>query len=627
MFLCLILVTGAANTMPPDGPGASWLRDQTYRSFISNPCVTLSDRHSSLGCRTLPDGVNGALVALRSEADVDSVLSQGGLLTPLAVLLSSQAASARVMARLVASDSHVAGILIGNGDPPPEGFSPAETHPNQAFGLYPSSNKVWNKGGTGWNVKNVGTPMFSLSASETATFEAMVDESTSGGRQWGVEFVLQMKTDTDSSTCLRRNWCGLYGGTSLVASLSNASDVMQADQVIAVVAGLDSAGLFQTQTPGAVSDLSGAVALMGAFEALAGRYGTSVAPQRPAVFHWFSAEAYGYGGSQNFVEALEKGQAPYKQAALWGLLEAKQVAASKSPGLHLHQDLQSPAGGPLSEALTTAATALHLPLTALPAGELPPASVQSFLAKNHLRRTVPTLVLADHNSAGYVNHLYQSRYDMAARANATLLCEAASLLASALARLQGYPGADSAPPLHANCTRVTELLSCVSGNWRCALFQEYLPFMKDAPEFPSNYAGVFQGNSVMRPPTKLFHDIVTELNTPHIIGNISCTRNGECPEAGSTYVCIRGRCVDQTSSQFRDALSPAFFYDNGWRISKDTHSAAFTESIWMNVGFRAYPRETAATHILTLLSGILVTTVSAVMCVFGVKYVNQHYSL
>ena len=123
----------------------------------------------------------------------------------------------------------------------------------------------------------------------------------------------------------------------------------------------------------------------------------------------------------------------------------------------------------------------------------------------------------------------------------------------------------------------------------------------------------------MRPVTKLFHDIVTELNTPRVLDNVTCTRNGECPDADTTFVCVRGRCMDKTRSHYWRALSPAFYYDGVWKVSNDTSLPAFTESVWMNMGIRVFRQQSMTVKVLTLLSGVAVTAVAATMCVLVMR--------
>ncbi len=597
------------------------LNDMMYTRFIANPCVTLSTRDGPIGCRSNsdylvlsqplltrlppiapPEGVTAKLYSVSSASELDSVLAQASTFagSPAAILFAPEAISNETLWRAQEAVG-VAGIIIADGPLPGAPFSPAQPHPNLSFGLDPSSQHVWNPHGNGWALSNLRKPWFSLGPGDTATFRKRLTDAEAKGANVGVEFKLLMKAASDSATCLRRGWCNWVGGVSLVGSLASPQQLRQAREVVAVVASVDSNGIMQTRAPGAVSDMSGTVALMAAFEALGRAYGNATA-KRPSVFHWFSAEAWGYSGSKRFVEQLMKGEAPYNASSVFALLEAKQVG-TKSQSAKLQTHAAGSNGDVLRDALAEAASQQHVSVTPFAGGlGLPPSSSQSFLQR--LPNT-PTVVLTDHGAV-YENRFYQSMFDSFENADMQMVCNAASVLAEAVATLQEYP---VKMPISVNCSLATELLSCFSHDWRCPLFVRYLPFMQQAPEFPSNYAGVFQGQSNMKLPIKLLHDMVTEINTPFVVPDKLCGRNADCFNNVDLYSCIRGACVDKTYTRYWDAVTPVLF---NYSRASDVSLPFFTESDWSDVSMRLMEVDSPVAQVITFVAGLFVTSVATV---------------
>ena len=536
-----------------------------------------------------------------TAAELDAVLAEAASFngSPAALLFASAAVSNETLSRAQAS-ADVAGIIIADGPLPGAFFSSALPHPNRAFGLDPGSAHVWNPWGNGLALSDLRKPWFSLGPADTAAFRARLAAARARGGRVGVEFRLLMKAATDAATCRRRGWCNWVGGVSLLASLAGPAELRAAPEVVAVVASADSNGIMQTRAPGGVSDASGAVALLAAFEALGRAYGNTTA-QRPAVFHWFSGEAWGYSGSKRFTELLARPfGGPYNASALFALLEAKQVG-SNSPTARLQS--HTPSGGhsgPVEDAVRQAAAWQRVSVTPFapsPPVGLPPSSSHSFLLR---WPATPALVLADHGAA-YENRFYQSMYDTFDNVNPQLVCDAAAVLAEAVAALQVYP---ARVPVAVNCSLATELLRCFAQDWRCPLFREYLPAMRDAPEFPSAYAGVFQGLGAMRPQIKLLHDLATEINTPLVVPNKTCGRNADCFEQAELYSCIRGRCLLKSHSSYWEAVSPVFFNES---LASDPALPYFVESDWSDVSMRLFEQDAPTTQLLTFAAGLLLT--------------------
>ena len=615
IFVCFFACGFAVASMPDHGPESNWINEQIYHTVTANPCVSLSDDKGAIGCRTPKDGVTGTLKFVNSSQALDDVLSSFTAFDPAAVLVSPQILSVETIKKMQEADN-VVGIIIADhntaGNSKPPSFSPDLGFPNMRFGLHADSDYAWNPASNGLMLQNLEKPWFSLGPEDTNGYLSMLEKA--GGTRVGVEFKLQMKSTMDSQTCLRRSgagprWCDPLGGVSVVASLSDREEISRAQEVVAVVASMDSSSLFHTRAPGGVADISGTVAMLAAFRALREGYGNATAA-RPSVFHWFTAESWGYGGSKSYVKKMMEGNGFYNRTQISMLVEPKQVGSKSSKRrLHVHQETNE-VNNNVVNALVFSAIELNVSITAMqPYLGIPPSSSMSFLQK---LPNLPTAVLTDHEAI-YENQYYHSMFDDYDNIDPALVCDAANVLANAIAKLQGYAEKKT---LSANCSVVDELLKCFAGDWRCPLFREYISRMGSAPEFPTSYCGVWSGLNTMTPMTKIVHDIATEANSVSEAPFKSCNRNQDCGDLGR-FKCIRNICLDDTRTWYLEAFSPAFYKDGYWKIVDDDTLPAFTESVWLEIALKTFPMVSPLTDIMTLAIGVLVTIVSCIFCFFG----------
>jgi nicastrin len=550
-------------------------------------------------CSEAPaSGVVGKLYYASTDSELDDVFAKASSFTgsPAAVLIASEFLSFATLQKLLNND-HVAGVIVADGPRPRKPFSPAVKFPNREFGLANPPANDWNSDGYGLIMTDYKKPVFSLGANDTAMFLARLNQSAATGSRLSVELQAAMKTKTDSVTCLRRGWCDNLGGVSVIASLSSVSTLQESSEIVAVMASVDSNAMMATRATGAVSDMSGTVALLGAFRALAEAYGPNSTCDRPSVFHWFNAEAWGYAGSKRFVMHAVQGHGIYNESSVWTMLEAKQVG-SKTPTAKLTIHAPNNAASDMVAAELATASARHgIPITRFSETAqvgLPPASLQSFLLKRAEHAWPGFAVLTDHG-AKYENPFYHSMFDTFENVDPVMVCNAAKVLAETVAQLQNY---HEPKPLLVNCSFVTEVLRCLSQDLRCPLFVSYLPEMASAPEFPSHYAGMFRGSTNPAKPIKILHAIVTELNSPYIVPNKTCGRNADCFNNVDRFFCIRGSCVDRTRSFYWDAVSPTEDPDN---------TALFTESQWIGLGLRLFEEDSPELQLGGFLLGVVLS--------------------
>lgn len=625
----VVVVVALALVRADSIPDERTIEQTIYHSFLGNPCVTLSDRTAALGCRTPNGGVSGRLQRVASAADVPRAIATASALPGgnVALLVAPEALSADLW-HSVEATAGVVGVLVEEGPGrPANGFSPADPYPNRQYGLHPTSEHVWNPTGAALLMSpSVSKPRVSMGAADTAAVAARFNASA-GAAELGAELTLQMMTTTDAATCLRRGWCQPTGGFSPIAAVggpARPASFRAAPQVVAVMASLDSASLFYSRSPGAVSDMSGAVALLGAFEALTA-YSVGRTSQRAAAFHWFTAEAWGYTGSKLFVKRLWDGSsdAPYTAASVVALLEAKQVGTRGVSTLVAHSENPSnEAMGALMVAGATSGTGVSVVPATGTAG-IPPSSTMSWLQR---APGLPHAVLTDHDQQ-YTNRFYHSIFDDIRNVDATLVCNASTVLARAVASLMLFNEPPTAATLAANCTLVQRLLECLADSWHCPMMQDYFRGF-NMPEYPSNTAGVHQDNS-FSVPVKFVHDVAAEWSA-RTVPPSPCGSGDRCKAHNDSQgLCIRGTCVDVSRAWFADAFSPAIGWMDGYWHVTDTNAAVpvFTESNWNHLGVRVFPAEAPAVQLASLLVGGLLTVATALLCVLATRSFNRAWRL
>jgi nicastrin len=125
-----------------------------------------------------------------------------------------------------------------------------------------------------------------------------------------------------------------------------------------------------------------------------------------------------------------------------------------------------------------------------PTKGIPPSPAAAFLKRS---ATLPVAVLADHE-AEFVNQDYHSHTDTVATTNETLLCETATVVARALYSLAtGSQAANTS--LAADCAFVSELVGCLTRNFKCPVVQRYLGVLTPSDGSDTiritGYTGVF----------------------------------------------------------------------------------------------------------------------------------------
>ncbi|KAJ3193942.1 hypothetical protein HK101_003790 [Irineochytrium annulatum] len=438
---------------------------------------------------------------------------------------------------------------------------------------------------------------------------------------YAVEFDGLMYAAINSPTCLRRGFCNVIGGLSTWSTFSYNMSRQDTREIIVVTASMDSNAMFRDSTFGAETTTSGFVTLIAVADALAQSKTPIHTLPKDLLFTAFGAEAWGFAGSQRFVQDIAKPFTctdPVPSVAcpacgrpclsttnftqigfdrISAIFEFNQVAGiglpdPANPTIFLHID---DAADPLHAGFATGlkwngsvlvrgVDGTNVTVTfgsAFGAGvnnRLPPSSAMSFLAK----KKIPAAVFSDF-SLSYTNKYYNSEYDDGTTWNAThsaIMCGLATKAAQTIYEAAGGD-ATGARTLAANCTLVHELFECFTRNISCFHLDQYynvasaaLTHFWTSPQYPS----VFTFGSAPSYIPYFVHSLLTNATAVNRTG--SCTN--DTPAYGPNFFCLAGTCV-QSLSFYHDAYGTGLEYNYGTGTFEvvDATKAAWTESMYV----------------------------------------------
>ncbi|KAG0303492.1 hypothetical protein BGZ98_006581 [Dissophora globulifera] len=442
----------------------------------------------------------------------------------------------------------------------------------------------------------------------------------------------------DTGTCLRKGWCTPVGGASVWSTPSFNISSSDNKPIIVISAAMDSRSLFHDLTLGVESSISGMVTVLAVAEALSRSSIPLDTMQKHILYTLFTAEAWGFSGSQRFVQDISSPVNCIKLPASGSgctypffsdldfqhinpanidvILEAGQVGgitspAGGSPTLYAHIDNLQPTAsaalltqvvqvgsGALGNTTTPPATNAAVPVQAANGDGtqrgLPPSSAMSFLKA---RATIPTVVLTDYQKqmSSFTSQDLDDTWDPVNTVNA--IQQAASVISkTAWMQAQGVNDATLMTPaqqqaigsIQVNVQLVQDLLFCLTRNYSCPLIDGYLN-VTASPSPPTrlpHYAGTLYSQSQ---PFSIFAwnflanvtsvkdatQNATGVPPPRVTG---CSSRSETVQCSSDQFCVGDQCI-QTMTRYHDAFGVGLGMaeDNSYYI-KDASKPTWTES-------------------------------------------------
>ncbi|KAI9264906.1 Nicastrin-domain-containing protein [Phascolomyces articulosus] len=547
-------------------------------------------------------------------------------------------------------------------------YSPEGSCPNCKFGLYANDNDpyIWNPKGHDLLEREFDIPIFGINPVNRIstqiynyvmrTVEYNEEKGYDNYPLQAVDFELFMWAAMDSETCLRRGWCEAVGGLSVYATPS--TDIQADDQksIVMLTAGMDSRSLFHDLTNGAGHDISGLVGILAAAEALS-HVDTSNLPKH-ILYTLFSAESWGYAGSQRFVQDISQPftctnasravKCPYGSSApctnpCVSTLDFKRInfdqidsiielgpisSASINGGYWAHVDdiqtseslvtmlQQQPSGATTSNTTTVS---IHPAYQDSVQRRLPPgSSTMSFLKQ---KRNIPSVMITDFQKE--LGSLYNSDLDDDIEGvDLSSMCQLATSTAKT-AYLQAQGNTSVADQIAANCTLVSSLMDCLVSNFSCSFMQNY--FNVSGITRTSHYSSVFSFRNPQPQllPRFVFSFLADVTRRQQVQNPTTCITIQDC---NTGEYCIKQQCI-QSFTNYHEAYGTGLAYDESTGKVRviDPTKPTWTESTWNTPVFRTFLVTSRAQQAVELVVGILWTLISIAAVLFGKRYFKKTF--
>ncbi|KAF9959462.1 hypothetical protein BGZ65_000383, partial [Modicella reniformis] len=592
---------------------------------------------------------SGVLYRTDTQADIQQFASDKNLGDKYTVVMPYWLLTSSNVNALQSTDKLAGIITVINGTDPEYTIaarpvtlaSPDTTCPNCEFGLYANSpdQHQWNPTGTGLLYEQFDFPIYALNTMDernTVSYNSVIQAATLNSvRSYNnyplkaLQFNSFMWGAQDAATCLRRGWCTPVGGASVWATPSFNISSTDDKKIVVVSAAMDSRSLFHDLTLGVQSSITGMVTLLVVAEALSRSSIPLDSMPKHILYTLFSAEAWGFSGSQRFVQDISNPVNCVKPPARGSgcsypfhadldftrinpanidmILETGQVGAinpssGSGPSLYAHIDSLQPSASEMllrqviqlgSSTSNSSGEAKMVPVQAANADGvqrgLPPSSAMSFLKA---RGNIPVVVLTDYQKqmSPLTSQDMDDSWDPVNTVNA--IQQAASVI-SRTTWLQAQGVSDPAAMTPAQQQAITsiqvdtqlvkDLLYCLSRNYSCPLVDKYLnvtasPFL---PTRLPHYSGTVYSQSQPFPIFAWsFLANMTDVKnltstTPPTTG---CSSRSAVVKCSEDEFCVGDQCI-RSLTRYHDAYGVGIgMAEDSSYFVKDASKPTWTES-------------------------------------------------
>ncbi|KAJ3076703.1 hypothetical protein HDU98_001165 [Podochytrium sp. JEL0797] len=452
---------------------------------------------------------------------------------------------------------------------------------------------------------------------------------------YSIEFNQFMYGSIDAETCLRRGWCTPVGASSVWGTFSYNMSQKDTKNIVVVSAQLDSNGFFQEFLTNAETTASGYITLLAVANALSQNQPAITSLPSDILFTLFSTEAFGFAGSQRFVQDIStpfkclqppaNANASTSSCAYQGpycanpcqptagftqigfdrisaIVELGQVSGGNGQ-MYLHVNDVGDAGSQaLVKTLSGSATGTGLKVggsgggaanvtvqfgPAVMAGQpnigLPPSSAMSFLQK----KNIPAVVIGDFQTSfsnklsgfrswpPFYNSIYDDSTQITSESIATMCAVATQTARSVVLLAGGSP--TLAPTFSANCTLVSILFDCFTSNSTCPLFRSIYP--SQSVPFVSNYPGTFTQQAFTTSPPFLAYNLLANYTAAkRVLNSCDVTQGSFCGNDATSF-CVDKTCVtSQTNPHFAYGTGIEMDYATGVFGVVDRRKATWVQS-------------------------------------------------
>lgn len=619
---------------------------------------------------------NVGIIHLVNDSDSLSWLLEHGEAVPYMVVMKPTLFTRDNLLKLKKSGK-INGIALTANGTRPNHFSFEDTCPNRYSGLFLVNKETCDKGSSsGWNplgnkliFEDWGFPIFYVTK-DIDKIEKCYSLFNSLGRNQkhdrslcAMEMNSFMFATSNSALCIRRSkmitnfnpmkFCDPLASRNVWSTLfpRHRNSTNEKDSVIVVASRMDASSMFDGITPGAVSPTTGIVALLATAHVLAKIF-KEPAEKRPAknvLFVLFNGESFDYIGSSRMAYDLQKGNfpseeddmvadqpPPLKPEDLAYFVELSHLTNQYKKGgnkLVFHPAEKNRVRSKISTAsfideMKTVGETLGLQFETKSNGQLPPASLQSFIAQEI---KVGGVVIADYldqfttryyhsvfDNASSLQYKYYEGIDPPPRSIQRFIAHFSTALARTLYFMLtnvSYVG-DSRITARA----VDELFHCYVDTVNCSMFRNasYNAKLNDEP------ANLYVGVNLWRGPNYVITSL-TGQTLAYLTGDKVDKSEKECQNNPQQqvlqYIWMQGNkdidedgiCI-QTTMNYTVAVSPAFDeleYD--WSSGQ---YSTWTESVWQELNVRIFLKPSRSHEIKILSIGAIVFSLSFIFIYF-----------
>lgn len=669
--------------------------DTIYNDIGSLPCVRLLNATGFVGCQSM-GAASGVLYRADTLDDIKQFANDDGLENQYTVVIPYWLLSSSNVDILKSSKRLAAILAVVNGTDPAHAVaarpttisSPDTTCPNCEFGLYANTPNQyqWNPTGSGLLFEQFDFPIYALNTMDTrntmsyaSVMQAVNRNRDKGYRDYplkSLQFHSFMWGAQDTGACLRKGWCTPVGGASVWSTPSTNISSTDEKPIVVIAAAMDSRSLFHDLTLGVESSVAGMVTVLAVAEALSRSTIPLDKMSKHIVYTLFTGEAWGFSGSQRFVQDITSSPIQCEKpptsgtgcaypfysdlefqrlnpAKIEAILEVGQIAGmggtGGNPTLYAHVDniqesasttllnqiLQIGANG--STTIPPAPTA-GIPVQAASSDDvkrgLPPSSSMSFLKS---RGNIPTVVLTDFQKqmSALTNH---DQDDSGNTPNTINLIQQAASVISKTAWLQAQGVTDSAAmtpaqteaiaSIQIDAGLVQDLLGCLTLNYSCPLVDRYLN-VTASPTPPArlpHYSGTLYSQSQPFPifAWSFLANMTSVKNTtspaPRVTG---CSSNPATVQCAPKEYCVGDQCI-VSLTRYHDAYGVGIAMNSKAEYYiKDASKPAWTESTWDPIGLRMFDVTSPRSQIAELITGLALTLVSAGVVWYSRRFLKK----
>ncbi|CAF2656258.1 unnamed protein product [Rotaria sp. Silwood2] len=678
IFVCLLLSVLCVYCSQPKR-----VVDKMYISFDrARYCVRRLNATHEIGCQSSTRGNSGQMYMIDNEAEFNSYLintklidSFGSFIIVLNVNLFHPYYVDKLMTSL---GSKLNGLLLylKSTSSRPEYFSHDDQCPNHRDSYYLNQTQIinWNSQGTGLFFRSFPFPMMLID--EEDDYKQLVQfyrqfNHNQSSPTCGLELKTFQNAAHTSKTCMRRNgishslidteetFCDPVGGLNIYSklpqSLTPVPKKRQPQSIILILAATDSFQMF-LKTKGTTGGAQQPATALITFLALAHLVGQEQnefnQTDKEIIFVTLDGDVLDYSASFKFMFDMINGyfptggqnEEPIKVEHIHSIIEFQSLSLTDKLSLYAYPSKL--------KNQTFIDTLIHnnpmiIPMTS--DSPLPPASSQIFLRQTS-SSSFPAYILTSANESQLSNHYYHSFFDDPS----TLSINISSLEYDSTTNFSqwikhivepfGQTLIESFFGIKKNVTIKQEIINnlvyCILKNINCPLIHN-VTNQSTGNTFDSlnETSLLFSINTYPTSTTPTFPFVqnilsyflrdrkydtynLTETTCKGRANNDSLhsyTYVGGYPPSIMSEQSFNGYCV-RSYVRSMSSVSPAFTIDN-YDLSKTTYPA-WTESRWTTISLRLFVIPTRRHEIITLVIGILLLSISFIICLLLRCYTN-----